>query len=61
MEEVLLTKMLHPKKTRPLLIGRTQREFSDIEKIADLLDEYVRPAVEQDGGFIRSKNLKKVS
>jgi len=36
------------------------REFSDIEKkIADLLDEYVRPAVEQDGGFISLKKFDK--
>ncbi len=36
------------------------REFSDIEKkIADLLDEYVRPAVEQDGGFIGLKKFEK--
>ena len=36
------------------------REFSDIEKkIADLLDEYVRPAVEQDGGFISLKKFEK--
>ena len=37
-----------------------KREFSDIEKkIADLLDEYVRPAVEQDGGFISLKKFEK--
>ena len=36
------------------------REFSDREKkIADLLDEYVRPAVEQDGGFISLKKFEK--
>lgn len=35
------------------------REFTEIEqKIADLLDEYVRPAVEQDGGFISLKKYK---
>ena len=35
-------------------------EFSEIEKkIADLLDEYVRPAVEQDGGFISLKKFEK--
>lgn len=35
------------------------REFSEIEqKIADLLDEYVRPAVEQDGGFISLKKYQ---
>lgn len=33
-----------------------KRVFTEIEqKIADLLDEYVRPAVEQDGGFISLK------
>ena len=37
-----------------------KREFSEIEKkIADLLDEYVRPAVEQDGGFISLKKFEK--
>lgn len=37
-----------------------KREFSDIEKkIADLLDEYVRPAVEQDGGFISLKKFER--
>ena len=37
-----------------------KREFSDIEKkIADLLDEYVRRAVEQDGGFISLKKFEK--
>jgi len=37
-----------------------KRPFSDIEKkIADLLDEYVRPAVEQDGGFIALKKFEK--
>ena len=34
-------------------------EFNQIEqKIADLLDEYVRPAVEQDGGFISLKKYE---
>ena len=38
----------------------TKREFTSIEKkIADLLDEYVKPAVEQDGGFISLKNYDK--
>jgi NFU1 iron-sulfur cluster scaffold homolog, mitochondrial len=37
-----------------------KREFSEVEKkIADLLDEYVRPAVEQDGGFISLKKFEK--
>ncbi len=37
-----------------------KREFSEVEKkIADLLDEYVRPAVEQDGGFIALKKFEK--
>ena len=35
------------------------RKFTEIEqKIADLLDEYVRPAVEQDGGFISLKKYE---
>ena len=35
------------------------RSFNEIEqKIADLLDEYVRPAVEQDGGFISLKKYE---
>ena len=35
------------------------REFTEIEqKIADWLDEYVRPAVEQDGGFISLKKFE---
>lgn len=34
-------------------------EFNEIEqKIVDLLNEYVRPAVEQDGGFISLKKYK---
>ena len=38
----------------------TKREFTSIEKkIADLLDEYVKPAVEQDGGFISLKKFEK--
>lgn len=37
-----------------------KRDFNEIEqKIADLLDEYVRPAVEQDGGFISLKKYEK--
>ena len=36
-----------------------KREFTATEqKIADLLDEYVRPAVEQDGGFISLKKFE---
>ena len=41
-------------------VEELKREFSDIEKkLADLLDEYVRPAVEQDGGFISLKKFDK--
>ena len=36
-----------------------KRAFNEVEqKIADLLDEYVRPAVEQDGGFISLKKYE---
>jgi Fe-S cluster biogenesis protein NfuA len=36
-----------------------KRVFNEVEqKIADLLDEYVRPAVEQDGGFISLKEYE---
>lgn len=36
------------------------RELSEIEqKIANLLDEYVKPAVEQDGGYISLKKYEK--
>ena len=36
-----------------------KRDFTETEqKIADLLDEYVRPAVEQDGGFISLKKFE---
>lgn len=36
-----------------------KRDFTETEqKIADLLDEYVRPAVEQDGGFIALKKYE---
>jgi Fe-S cluster biogenesis protein NfuA len=36
-----------------------KRVFNEVEqKIADLLDEYVRPAVEQDGGFISLKKYE---
>ena len=61
MEELLLTKMHHQKKNEPITHKEElKREFSDIEKkIADLLDEYVRPAVEQDGGFISLKKFEK--
>ena len=60
MEEVLLTKMLHQKNKTITHKEELKREFSDIEKkIADLLDEYVRPAVEQDGGFISLKKFEK--
>ena len=54
MEEVLLTKMHHPKK-ETVTHKEELKEFSDIEKIADLLDEYVRPAVEQDGIYLAQK------
>ena len=34
-------------------------EFSEMEqKIADILDEYIRPAVESDGGFISLKSFE---
>jgi Fe-S cluster biogenesis protein NfuA len=49
-----------PKKSKTITHKEVVREFSDIEKkIADLLDEYVRPAVEQDGGFISLKKFEK--
>ena len=50
-----------PKKNKTITHKEElKREFSDIEKkIADLLDEYVRPAVEQDGGFISLKKFEK--
>ena len=36
-----------------------QKEFTeDEQKISDILNEYVRPAVEQDGGFISLKKYK---
>lgn len=38
----------------------TTREFSDIEKkIDNLLEEYVKPAVAQDGGYIALKKYEK--
>jgi len=50
-----------PKKSKTITHKEElKREFSEIEKkIADLLDEYVRPAVEQDGGFISLKKFEK--
>tara|TARA_B100002019_G_scaffold252700_1_gene233801 strand:- start:32 stop:577 length:546 start_codon:yes stop_codon:yes gene_type:complete len=50
-----------PKKSKNITHKEELKsEFSEIEKkIADLLDEYVRPAVEQDGGFISLKKFEK--
>ena len=40
-------------------IDQETLNFSDMEqKIADILDEYIRPAVESDGGFISLKSFK---
>ena len=40
-------------------INQETLNFSDMEqKIADILDEYIRPAVESDGGFISLKSFE---
>ena len=40
-------------------IDQETLNFSDMEqKIADILDEYIRPAVESDGGFISLKSFE---
>lgn len=50
-----------PKKSKNITQKKELKsEFSEIEKkISDLIDEYVRPAVEQDGGFISLKKFEK--
>ena len=57
----IINEKASPKKSKTVTHKEElKREFSDIEKkIADLLDEYVRPAVEQDGGFISLKKFEK--
>lgn len=48
------------KNTSHSPVKTTNREFSEIEKkIANLLDEYVTPAVAQDGGYIALKKYEK--
>lgn len=48
------------KNTSHSPVKTTTREFSEIEKkIANLLDEYVTPAVAQDGGYIALKKYEK--
>ena len=51
----------HAKEDIPVIQHKEElkRAFNEVEqKIADLLDEYVRPAVEQDGGFISLKSYE---
>lgn len=57
----VISENVSPKKSKTVTHKEElNREFSPIEKkIADLLDEYVRPAVEQDGGFISLKKFEK--
>ena len=48
------------KKSSQTPIKKPTREFSEIEqKIANLLEEYVTPAVAQDGGYIALKKYEK--
>jgi Fe-S cluster biogenesis protein NfuA len=58
---IVIKENASPKKNKTITHKEElKREFSEIEKkIADLLDEYVRPAVEQDGGFISLKKFEK--
>tara|TARA_B100000963_G_scaffold24142_1_gene18007 strand:+ start:351 stop:896 length:546 start_codon:yes stop_codon:yes gene_type:complete len=58
---IIINEDASPKKSKNITHKKKlKREFSEIEKkIADLLDEYVRPAVEQDGGFISLKKFEK--
>lgn len=38
---------------------KEERNFSDLEiKVADILEQYIQPAVESDGGFISLKTVK---
>tara|TARA_B100000886_G_scaffold169762_1_gene116218 strand:- start:10908 stop:11507 length:600 start_codon:yes stop_codon:yes gene_type:complete len=57
----VINKNALPKKNKTINQNEElKREFNDIEKkITNLLDEYVRPAVEQDGGFISLKKFEK--
>ena len=52
-KEVGLRKIASKKKIEEVF------EFSEMEqKIADILDEYIQPAVESDGGFISLKSFE---
>ena len=58
---IVIRKNTQAKSDIPVVQHKAElnREFTEIEqKIADLLDEYVRPAVEQDGGFISLKKYE---
>lgn len=47
-----------PEKKEESVIAETLTELSDIDKqIIELLDEYVRPAVERDGGAIHFRSF----
>jgi NFU1 iron-sulfur cluster scaffold homolog, mitochondrial len=54
----VITKM-PPKKAAIQVVGQEPLPESEIDgKITDILDEYIRPAVEQDGGEIAYRGFK---
>jgi len=47
-----------PKSDQPVDANQTQEDADISQKVIDLLENYVRPAVEQDGGNITIKSYK---
>src|SRR5690606_12650038 len=47
-----------PKSDQPVDANQTQEDADISQKVIDLLENYVRPAVEQDGGNITFKSYK---
>jgi len=58
-KEGVVIKEMKTTKEEEKKIDQETLNFSDMEqKIADILDEYIRPAVESDGGFISLKSFE---
>ena len=58
-KEGVVIKELKTVKELEKKINQETLNFSDMEqKIVDILDEYIRPAVESDGGFISLKSFE---
>ena len=58
-KEGIVIKEMKTAKEVEKKIEQETLNFSDMEqKIADILDEYIRPAVESDGGFISLKSFE---